>query len=410
MLSLRPLLATGLLLMASCRNADVASANLDQLLGADHSFRYSGNLQTGASLILENVLDTSLFKEGSLLNSSELEPIPNPTAETLENLLTLRESSLSLTGPFLDAERIRHYTRYAAYCPSVLGRERAYLELARHCSRLQVPEVLSVAPGSAANAPELAEGIRGLTEVLAQLAGGRSTEDATTRRDFEAACSVLGGLEYDIEGGRRLLRVIAAFGGLPGVKAHDLTPLLELSNEVQTRVVGLTLTRGRYDPSGRVRAAAIQANYAAHGAPFLSEALLALVTPRQYHSDGSLLVSARFNLVPELGNETEPYTATLALIRAGGLPAAEGSEATAIAARLGHLRTLMQLTHDFASYPDRVRALAMSTLGEVSGSGLRSLREEDWSSWWSDFLPGETDRLQRAKAAEGGQAPPLGGA
>lgn len=397
---LRPIVALGLLLAGSCRTADVASANLDQLMGEDNSFRYSGNMQSGVDYLLRSVIDPSWFGEDSILNSDSVVAIENPTRLALDNLLALRKGSLALSGPFLEAERVRQFTRYAAFCPSALCRERAFLELAPHAARLQVPALASLDRGRAANAPELAEGLRGLRSVLVQLALARDEVDYTTRRDFEAACALLGRFEYDIEGGRRLLRVIAAFGELPSLRKRDLEPLLALSLDVQRRVVALALVRGRYDPSGAVRAAAFRANYAAHGDAFLQEALLALVNPRRVDADGVLIVSERFHLVPEIGNEPEPYEAVFELMREHGLPGVSGTPADAIAARLAQLHTLMQVTHDFSTYPDRIRALAMSTLGEVSGADLHSLREEEWGAWWTQHRITEGVRLQRAEAAE----------
>jgi hypothetical protein len=278
---LRSIAALGLLLAGSCRTAEVASANLDQLMGEDNSFRYSGNIQSGVDYLLRSVIDTSWFSEDSILNAESIVPIENPTRVALDNLLALREGSLSLSGPFLEAERVRQFTRYAAFCPSALCRERAFLELGPHAARVEVPALVALGPRGAANAVELAEGLRGLRGVLVQLALSGEGVNETTRRDFEAACALLGRLEYDIEGGRRLLRVIAAFGELPSLRERDLEPLLELNLQVQRRVIALALVRGRYDPSGAVRAAAFRANYAAHGAAFLQEALLALVSPRR---------------------------------------------------------------------------------------------------------------------------------
>ena len=258
-------------------------------------------------------------------------------------------------------------------------------------------------PADAANAAELSEGLRGLRTVLTAMAQTEDAVDETTRRDFEAACALLGRLEYDIEGGRRLLRVIAAFGQLPRLRAHDMAPLLELSEMVQRRVVALALIRGRYDHDGQVRAAAFRANHAAHGDAFLHEVLLALITPRSRDDEGNLLVTQLFQLVPELGDQPEPYEVVFDLVREHGLPdAGAGTTSSAIAARMSQLHALMQVTHDFSAFPDHVRALAMATLGDVSGAGFRSLREEEWARWWTGFRETETARLERAEAAERG--------
>ncbi len=406
MLSSRLLLALGAFgsLLSACRSADLASANLDQVMGQDNTFRYSGRIQSGVGYLLRSVIDPSWLDGNSLLAGESDKPIPNPTRTALSNLLALRKGSAGLKGPFLRAERVRQYARYAAFCPSTLCRERALLELVPLAAELDLGEDLSPPSENVANAAELGEGMRGLREVLVQLAGAKEERSETLQDDFRAACALLGNLELDIEGGRRLLRIIAAFGQLEGLRGTDLTPLLALAESVERRMVTLALSRARYDPSGSVRAAALRVGFAAYGDPFLHEALLNLVTPRRRDGNGALVTSPRYHLLPEIGDAPEPYETVFALVRAEGLPTVGESPAEAIASHLAELHALMQVVHDFSTYPDPIRALAMITLGEVSGASISSLREEDWERWWDGYREGERLRLDRARAEEALQA------
>ena len=86
MLALRTIAALGLLLAGSCRTADVASANLDQLMREDNSFRYSGKIQSGVDYLLRSVIDPSWFSEGSILNSDAEEPLPNPSPPVFDKV------------------------------------------------------------------------------------------------------------------------------------------------------------------------------------------------------------------------------------------------------------------------------------------------------------------------------------
>lgn len=407
------LLLALLALCTGCRSADVASANLDQLLNEEGGFRYSGKLTSGFDSLLQSVIDPDWLSDDSPLKA-EVQSIEDPAGEALKNLLALREGGIDLSGPYLHAEQVRHYARYAVACPSALCRERAFLELGPHAERLGFEEV-DLSPDEAANAPELREGIRGLRQVLVDLAAD-GERDETTRRDFVAACELLGRLELDIEGGRRLLRVIAAFGQLPALDEVDLAPMLALSESVQRRVVSLALTRGRYDPHGIVRAAAYRAHHAVHGPAFLHEALLALRPPR-FTEDGQVAVTERFQLLPELLPDRDvdpgPALTVLALLREHGLPRLDEPPEEASGRRLAQLRVLVgivtrgildppnPLEDRIPAYPDRVRVQTMRTLGVVSGAGFASLREEDWARWWNEHRAAETERLeQRARELE----------
>lgn len=392
-----PAMFRALLLIAAvstlgCRTPDVASANLDQLMRENHRFRYLAKVRTGVDYILSSLINPAWFEDDSILSGTP-EPIPNPDMVALENLIALKDSGVGLDGEFLAAERVRHYTRYAIYCPSILCRERAMLELGPLAADLRVEALPQVS--NPVGAAELGIGIRGLKDVLKKFADREATE--TDREDLIAACELLEGYELDIEGGRRLLRVLAAYGKVFGLEDREREPLSRLSRQVQRRLVGLALVAGRNDRSGRVRAAAIRSNYQAHGDAFLDEALRTL--PLRFDSRNPF-VSPNFEMIPALADQDEPLLEVCLLLKAHGLPHLEGRSASeTILDRLNQIRTLVEIAVAFERQPEHVRVSAMQVLSQVTGD-LSSLREEEWHAWYNEYAKEEQQRHRRALAAE----------
>jgi len=393
--------ALGPLLVASgCKFAGAATYNLDELLDSDNSLRYVASQQTGTQYLLGSLVNSDWLSDDSILNpDKKAKPIPNPSKQVLENLLTLRKGALDSDDHWLHAEQVRQFSRYAAFCPSRLARERSYLELGVHALRLKLGEPIAE-PERAANAPELEEAIANLAHALdAMISGGRSV-DATTRRDFEAACELLGDLELDIEGGWRLLKVIASFGRVNRVPDSELEPLFELGEDVQRHLVGLALSLGRSDADPLVRAAAWRANYAAFGAVFLNEALAALILNSRLDGDRPV-VTETFRLEGEWQGDDEVFLAVMELVREDGLPLVPGLSASDRAdIRFRQLFALVQIAHDFSAYGERSRSAAMLALTKVSGSDLVSLRKEEWEAWWEGFRAPEAARINALRRAE----------
>ena len=397
---IRALACAPLLLATGCKFAGAATYNLDELLNADNSLRYMASQQTGTQWFLGNLVDSDWLTEDSILNPDKKpKPIPNPSKLVLKNLLTLREGALSSDDHWLHAEQVRQFARYAAYCPSRLARERCYLELGVHALRLSLRDPIAE-PERAANAPELEEAIADLAHALDSMVKAGRRVDATTRRDFEAACELLGDLELDIEGGWRLLKVIAAFGQVNRVPESELTPLFELSEAVQRHLVALALGRGRLDADPLVRAAAWRANHAAFGAAFLNEALAALILTSR-GPDGRAVVTETFRLEGESSGDDEVFLAVMELVREEGLPLVPGlSPAQRADLRFRQLFALVQITHDFEAFGERSRSAAMRALAKVSGSDLTSLRKEDWEAWWNGFRTPEVARINELMRSE----------
>ena len=72
--------------------------------------------------------------------------------------------------------------------------------------------------------------------------------------------------------------------------------------------------------------------------------------------------------------------------------------------RLELLFSLVQVAFDYTTYAERTRTAAMLALGEVSGSGIQSLREQDWTRWWRRHEAEERGRIDAASGVEGGGA------
>lgn len=383
--------------LTACRSADVATANLDELLDDDDRLRYTGAVQTGWQFFWQGFIPPGWLTEDSPLRSDEVVPIPDPAGMALKNLLALRKGTFS-SDRWLHAEQVRQYVRYAVDCPASLCRERAFLELADHALRLGPLETVRE-PEPPASPAEISEALKGLVQALNAMLEGGGEVSETRRTDFEAACALCERLNLDVDGGWRLLKVVARFGEVSRVPADELQPLFRLSTAVQRDLVGSALARGRHDPHPRVRAAAWRANEAAFGRRFLAEALLAIPLP-EMDPDGRRPTTLLFGLEGEWRGEHEPSLAVLELVREKGLPIPRDLDSLEkMRLRYRELFTLVQIAHDFIAHSDRVRTAAMLTLGRVSGADFTSLRKEDWDVWWEDHRRVEGRRLEEALRA-----------
>jgi len=380
--------------LGACRGTEVASVNLDALLDADNQLRYVAKVETGFRYFVHQFLDEDWFGDEGILGAAQLEPIPDPAGVALGNLLDLRKGAAFVGDAWVQAEQVRQYARYGVHCPSVLARERSLLELGRHAQRLglSAPEV---EPEVAANAAEIRLALEGLVEVLERAVRENGRVDATWKEDLESSCAVLSGLELDVEGGWRLLKVVARFGLVTRLPAAELEPILRLSRDVQERLVGQALAAGRKDPHPLARAAAVRASAQAYGEPFLREALLVLSRPGQ--------ISPLFGLRAPEPEEEEVLVALFDAVRERGLPLPSGvGEAERRTTRLAMLHGLVQAAHDYTAFGDRARTAAMLALGKVAGARIDSLREEDWASWFREYEARERAALEAAPATTPG--------
>lgn len=106
-------------------------------------------------------------------------------------------------------------------------------------------------------------------------------------------------------------------------------------------------------------------------------------------------------MLAQLRREPAPEVVirVMQLVRDLGLPELPADLAPAEAQKIRHtwLGNIYSLLTDRPEGP--IRVAAMQALATASGTSLRSLREEDWQSWWlsmstdPDVLEPEHDRL-----------------
>lgn len=376
------ILALGVVALGGCRGTGVSSANLDQLLGPDERLQYSARLESGARYLVAQFLDEDWFggEEGSADRPPE--PIPDPSATALKNLLGLRRGQAGFSETWIQAEQVRQYARYAVQCNSALARERSLIELADHARRLGL-ESRAVQPEVAANAIEIRSALSGLVDVLNDIAVARGMND-TRRADLQAACEVISRLTLDVDGGWRLLKILGRFTTLRIVPRRELGPLLDLSEQVQRGLVAQALAHGRTDPVDRVRAQAVISSEAAYGAPFLRECLLIIAHRRQ--------VGRSYGLPAPGPEDPEVCLAIVNLVRVHGLPLDESlSGPEEVAQRRDLLTGLIVLGANTLVYPDRVRTGAMLALDATVEGVSFGLQSHEWAAWWQEF-----DREQQA--------------
>lgn len=370
-----PVLVLGLGLCA-CRAFGASSANLDVLHGEGARHKHTAPLVSPFKYSMGNVFGGGLFRPDSPLLAVKVVAIQDAATVCLENMLGLAADEPRNAAE--EATVVRHYAYLAIDDPWSLTRERALIELGYAGERLEL-EAPITEPELAANAPELSEAIAGLVAVTEPLLGGRGSP--TAHADFTAACGVIESLDLDVDGGRRLLKAIAGLSERVG-RSYSIEALDRLNRHVQRQMVGLALTHGLHDPNGRARAAAYEANWRVFGAPFLREAIHAL----DVNPPGEDAPATRFDLAKEWRSypgQEDVFVTVLELVREHGLPLDAGlGPLRSMMQRLAFLRTMCQITVAYTVHGDRSRTGAMRALGAVSGSGLHSLRMEDWQRWW----------------------------
>ncbi|MFT5052640.1 MAG: hypothetical protein ACI8QZ_004076 [Chlamydiales bacterium] len=371
---------------AGCRNAAVASANLDALHRADGKYHYKARQLSRMRVFMAQVLLASGMSPEDVLARQKEESIKNPARKTLEGVLVLADGPDQAVAPAgLRVQRVRQFAYLCCEDPSALVRERALIELGPIAAQADLGAPTPAA-AHVANAPELSEAILGLAEVIKPMLASRKTVTATQRVDLEAACGLLAEMDFDVAGAHRILAVTAA---VLDRRDEDglFAPVAEFSAEVERSMIRQALARSLQDPVAHTRAAAVEANWRAYGDVFLSEAMRAVAGSAP--ADDSI-----FNMAPVWPGDEDVFLTVFGLIRDHGLPVASDDRA----GRLQSLFILSTIAIDYSLFSDRTRNAAMLALGEVSGSGLHSLRLEDWQVWWDDFGVGEQAALRELEA------------
>ena len=386
-----------LIALSGCRSTSVATQNLDAVLGSNDQLRYRGDTTTVFRDVFASMVEEVTLGAGATSEEATLDPIPNPTALGLENLILLARSR---QGP--DAwrynEQVRVLTRYARFAPSQLLRERAFLELGPHAARLGVPGKF-VAPDQAATALDLAGVLNALVDATRSLLEDRSSEVAQAA--FSDAIALMADTDHDLQGGTRILGAISPFLRGAGIGGDQRLAMEDLALAVQRRCIREALQAGLYDPSPVARAAAISAGIEAFGEPFLVECALALVPPA-FTSDE---VRARFGAfgVPSVPSDfAEVHIAVGEALIRNGMPAgARGEGIGELELKLVLFSSLHFVAVNDLLFPSRSRHAVMRALGVLSGGDLATYREEEWDTWFqarADQLGTELRRLRREAA------------
>ncbi|MEL6904955.1 MAG: hypothetical protein AAFP22_06090, partial [Planctomycetota bacterium] len=270
-------LCAALGLLAGCRTTRVAVQNLDAVLSSTDGFRYQGRTTTPLRDLVESGLGVIALPFGGREDDDGLQPIPNPTKLSVDELIRLADSTQGGRA-WRENESVRVFARFAVGAPAQLARERALLELVPHARRLGIDALPPLDEDAvSANAPELLEALDGLVDAARARLSESGAATGTQKADFDAAVGVLERAELDVAGGTRLLRALGPFLRASRLPADARERLEELSTAVQQRLVARALRRGLSDRSALARAAAYRASIELFGDAFAVEAVFACV-------------------------------------------------------------------------------------------------------------------------------------
>jgi len=359
--------------LAGCRAVDVHGYNLDQLHASSGQHHFSAALEGNIEYWFRHVIAPALGGANGYMTKKAPKSVKDPAETCLEQLLELEE--LDISDRYNRARVIQWSSRLAVDDSSLLSRERALFVLAKaaaplgHILPLPAPKDRPLADPDA------------VSSALASLVGaakpllGSGEWDATAEADFGAALELVRGLNLDLDGARRSLEVccsVAARAGWDG-RGREIAKLV---TELERTCVGRAIARGLADDAPRTQAAAIEASEAVAGRGVLA---------------GLLHQAASQEHTPSIVVER-----ILEGLRAGGLVREVSEPGAPPPERLveQQFEDLMRI----AIFRDEseLRVAAMCTLAAVSGSGISSLREEDWQGWWN---------LRTAALAKGGPKP-----
>lgn len=374
---------------AGCSSVPLTSHNLDALLDGSGNLRHVAAIQTPWRYHLSTLTNTNWLAESSLLSSTRKIKVGDPSYEALKFLLELEDPRGGSTRPhYQQMEQVRQFSRFAALCPGRLTRERALLALVPHGQRLGVttPEP---APTQAANGPELRSALLGLVQAAHPLLRAAGRQDATRRRDLEAATELFGELQLDLEGGWRALRSLAALAAGVDLERPELQSLKQLSLKVQKQLVAMALHAGHQDHDPYVRAAAARASHALFGEPFLVALLMSISGNRQ---PGDIF---GYGLAGESATDPDVLIAAFELVSEFGIPNSPGvSPRECRRERFETFALLIHVVHESQGLNDRTRTPAMLALSSVLPDVDAGLRKEDWLAWWDVWARDEARALR----------------
>jgi hypothetical protein len=354
---------TAALLLAACAasgcNSVKAKAwNLDQLHDGDSHHRYHAALENDFEFFLRHEATAFLSSTGASFAQKDPAKIDDPSQRCLEFLVELEDAEANDARS--RALQIEWCARLCAFDPASLCRERATLALGRFGVRIEagMPRPLPAQPPAATAeavagaATALVRAVRGVVDP-ASLKG----ESAPT---IAAACSAIEALVLDIDGARRALNALGQLESVRALPSADRAQLEATAVELEKRLVRQAIARALKDRDARVRAAAVSAAVACGGLQALEGFVLTL-----RREEDAIVVLRVLELVLARGLGEAPPE----------MP--ENERAKRREEQLASLYTVL-VTRPSGD----VRVAAMRALARVSGSGIESLREEDWQAWW----------------------------
>lgn len=349
-----PALACALLCtlaFSGCKIAEAHVHNLDQLHDPESHHRYSAALEGDFEFFLRHKVLGLVTSTGAKLATKSPSKVDAPADECLKNLIELEQSNS--TDPVVQGRMIEWFARLAVEDPWSLSRERAITALAAAGVRLAagMPAGLG-GDQKPADGDAIANALTPLVKAL------RSVLDKSgTRADLEAACDAVRALDLDLGGARRALRVVVELQNVSSSRSEDAAPVGKLAVDLQRLCIKRALSRAIDDPTPRVRGAALASVAKVGGRVAIDTVLF-----------------DRLRRDPEL----EVAVSIVDTVAAAGLSRPDAkSPGRAPDEWLGAIYALIEQRHD-----SEVRLHAMMALAQLSGSGIQSLREEDWQSWW----------------------------
>lgn len=357
-----------LLVSTGCRAVDARAYNLDQLHDAESRHHYHAALEGRVEYFFRHVLAVMVAGTKASVVQKTPSEVQDPSGACLGELLELEK--LDPTDRFTRSRMIEWCARLAVEDRATLSRERALYTLARAAAPLGRFLPLALAKERTPAGPEaVGHALTALVHATRPLLG-LERWDETARADFEAALGLVRGLDLDLAGARRALRVATDLAERTGWSESRARGLVELVGTLERTCVSRSIARALSDAEPVVQSAAIEASESVAGRGVLA---------------GLLFQGAGEARTPPLVLER-----ILERIEKGGL-VREAAEPGAPAPAELVEQQLDALCHIVLGRDEpELRVAAMSALSAVSGAGFQSLREEDWKAWWDLRRPRKT--------------------
>jgi len=333
--------------------------NLEQLHQPDHHHRHLAH-QTGDIEYLMKRGMSSFTPGLHVYDENKVKKIDDPSIECLAELISLCE--FNSNNPRTSSMQVEWCVRIAVEDAWRLSRERALLELGRAAQRLDVGVPQPLGPDEEASTVDdvvaaITLMIRAYRPMLERSEKKITPEEWTALEDAVAGVRAL---TLDLDAGRRTLRAVNALLGPAKRKKRTRGYLDPLALDLQRRLVSLAINAALNDPLPAVRGAAIHAAVVSGGDLVLAQSLTQL--------------SAQ--------TSEEVIISVMRIIEVRGLPE-ETNELSGERFERARHQWLAIMIEFATSHPaGEVRVRCMRALREVTGSGVTSLREEDWHDWW----------------------------